>query len=80
VRYIVEYNDTVEARLKSAEIATEKGCGRGPGDITRFWFLVIEHPTNRRAALEVDDDYPAPNGRQKKTPAEMKSAGWSVNA
>lgn len=76
MRYVTEYANIAEARSASAAIATDFGCGKRPEDITRYWYPVHEHPSSKRGAMEVEDDFNPGNGKQKNTRAQMVSAGW----
>lgn len=74
MRYVTEYTSIAEARKASADKAAAMGCK--PGMTTRYWYPVHEHPSSKRAAMEVEDDYPAPNGKAKNTRPQMVAAGW----
>lgn len=74
------YANRSDAQNRSAEIATAMGCGRGFGDITKYWFLAIEHPTTKAGALAVPSDeetkLTTPEKATLTDESTMKTAGW----
>lgn len=56
---------TLKAAMdESARVATQKGCGKNPGDITKYWY------NNLDELLYVEDSYTPPAGAvELKNPA-----------
>lgn len=79
-KYIV-YPDKEEALKRSAEIAAALGCGKNPEDVTRYWFMVVDHPTTKEGAMAIpdvasEDKLDASEKPKLLTEAQLKQAGW----
>lgn len=80
VKYLI-FNTKSQALDRSEQIARSLGAGTRPGDVTKYWFAIIEHPKNiPLSAMEVPD-----SEANKLTQSEqallkdmtfMENAGW----
>lgn len=68
MQYLI-YNTKAAAQSRTAQIATNLGCGKNANDVTKYWFGWIEHPTNiPQAALQI------PEGEESKLTAQERVA------
>lgn len=71
--YLLQPNRAI-AHARSAAIARALNCGLRPGDVTKEWFGVVEHPVTGQAALEIPDGGQLPYRLKRKGEAERMVA------
>ncbi len=84
MKYLI-YNTKSQALQRSEAIAISLGAGTREGDVTKYWFAILEHPKNiPLSAMEIPDDE-----INKLTQAEqallkdttfMENQGWFLNS
>lgn len=74
------FAEKADARSRTGTIATELGCGQQPEDITKYWFVLIEHPTPTDSALCIpegeEDKLTADERLLLKSRSLMEAEGW----
>lgn len=83
MQYLI-YNTKAAAQSRTAQIATNLGCGKNPADVTKYWFGVIEHPTNiPQSALMIpegeEDKLTTTERNALKSEDFMTQQGWFTN-
>jgi hypothetical protein len=83
MQYLI-FNTKAAAQSRTAQIATNLGCGKHPDDVTREWFGVIEHPANiPQSALCIpegeEDKLTLQERNILKDEAFMRQQGWFGN-
>lgn len=56
VKYLI-FNTKSQALQRSEQIAKSLGAGTHEGDVTKYWFAIIEHPKNiPLSAMEIPEE------------------------
>lgn len=77
MKYLI-FPDLKSAQARSAAIALAQSAGDAQGDVTKYWFGVIEHPDTKQGAMQVMDEgkITVPETAILQDEAVMKTAGW----